>query len=276
MEAVSRGVLASLVMAAAACSGSHGPVAGADAGSDGARVPRDGALESDATPAADGAAPDSSEVWCVPGSRGACGEGAYCAGPDFAQCGGKDIFAGTCQARPLSCDAVLSPVCGCDGMDYDNACLAQQAGVDALPGACPLGPACTAVMACAPGLTCVGGVACTDRWFCAALDRACTDDLAPYCGCDGATFYDSSTCPRRPYAHMGECETMPEASSCDPRDVTCTRVPMPDCPEGYAPRVLDGCWNGCVPLSTCSCTQITACPTGYCCYGMTGCTPCGI
>jgi len=35
--------------------------------------------------------------------------------------------------------------------------------------------------------------------------RACTMDLRQYCGCDGATFQGSGTCPNRRYASKGAC-----------------------------------------------------------------------
>lgn len=51
------------------------------------------------------------------------------------------------------------------------------------------------------------GEGCTpDRpGVCAPRSRACTRDLRPYCGCDGATFRTSGSCPGRRFAHTGEC-----------------------------------------------------------------------
>jgi hypothetical protein len=36
---------------------------------------------------------------------------------------------GTCKPKPTTCPDVSSPVCGCDGITYDNTCLASKAGV---------------------------------------------------------------------------------------------------------------------------------------------------
>jgi hypothetical protein len=35
--------------------------------------------------------------------------------------------------------------------------------------------------------------------------RACTRDLALFCGCNGLTFRGSSTCPPQPFKHRGAC-----------------------------------------------------------------------
>jgi hypothetical protein len=66
-----------------------------------------------------------------------CGMLSYCA-PADGVCGG----AGTCQSRGvnLMCVMTVTPVCGCDGNTYRNACYAHKAGVAvASEGACPGG-----------------------------------------------------------------------------------------------------------------------------------------
>lgn len=63
--------------------------------------------------------------------------------------------------------------------------------------------------------------------------------------------------------NFGTCEV--EEVSCDPITVTCDDLP-PKCPEGQAPRVVDGCWSGCIPIEFCdvvpgcdSCSEDEAC-----------------
>ncbi len=51
--------------------------------------------------------------------------------------------------------------------------------------------------------------------------------------------------------NFGTCEV--EEVSCDPFLVSCDEkeFPMPDCPDGQAPRVVDECWGECIPVEYC-------------------------
>lgn len=110
------------------------------------------------------------------------------------------------MAEPTSgCAVGSSPVCGCDGRDYVDACAAWQAGASVwLEGSCAQGapPAApTAGDGSCGGVMCQAGEFCfTEDGSCAAdgspsgtcrsLDGPCTSSAEPVCGCDGQT-YDS-------------------------------------------------------------------------------------
>jgi hypothetical protein len=83
------------------------------------------------------------------GSGGGSGGGNVCGGIAGLECamdewcdfepstciGGDEM--GFCKPQPDACDFVIAPVCGCDGVVYDNECAAQQNGADInLNGGC--------------------------------------------------------------------------------------------------------------------------------------------
>jgi hypothetical protein len=131
--------------------------------------------------------------------------------------------------------------------------------------------ACSPTAPCATGL-CVGA-SCGSGWTCVVDDRTCATNLADYCGCDGVTFQDSSTCPTRPYAYRGACG---QGTNCDPRDVVCNTLP-PTCGQLQVPRVVGDCYDGsCVPIDQCLCTVAEECPdrSQYTCFlSANHCTP---
>ena len=60
------------------------------------------------------------------GTRGGvmCDPGEFCYRDRDPQCGAND-GGGTCITPPSACDAIVDPVCGCDGVTYGNECEAQ-------------------------------------------------------------------------------------------------------------------------------------------------------
>lgn len=56
-----------------------------------------------------------------------CEANEYCTYEPSQMCGGTD-GSSICQPRPEVCDLSYDPVCGCDGMTYSNACVANAAG----------------------------------------------------------------------------------------------------------------------------------------------------
>jgi hypothetical protein len=119
---------------------------------------------------------------------------------------------------------------------------------------------CTPNKPCPPGLMCLGG-GCDDVWCCMVHadgpeQHPCPTEMAPYCGCDGVTFFALYTCPDRPYERVGACE---EGVSCDPTDLLCSG-PEPPCPEGFVRSVVRGRYDVCVAVETCRCEFVWECP----------------
>lgn len=115
---------------------------------------------------------------------------------------------GRCAAAERMCTRDLVSFCSCDGVTFEasSSCPGQRY---ASRGACdqprPDGAACLDASDCASGVC--EGLGCTDDQpgVCVARARACTKDLRPYCGCDGATFRTSGSCPGRRYQAKGPC-----------------------------------------------------------------------
>ena len=87
-----------------------------------------------------------------------CPDDRYCQGRP-GRCPGKR-HAGHCADRPDACTKVYSPVCGCDGSTYGNACEAAAAGVSVEHrGECQTKPTFCGGIA---GFPCPEGETCVD------------------------------------------------------------------------------------------------------------------
>ncbi|MBK8170392.1 MAG: hypothetical protein IPK60_08590 [Sandaracinaceae bacterium] len=126
-----------------------------------------------------------------------CAEGQFCKFEEAAICGFADA-TGTCAAIPSDgCTKELSWVCGCDGVSYQNGCMANAAGTSVQhAGQCEPAP-----VACGGRLraTCGRGEFCDfdeaamcgfadASGTCAQIPEICTRELHYVCGCDGVTY----------------------------------------------------------------------------------------
>lgn len=118
----------------------------------------------------------------------ACPEGQFCAYAGAA-CG-ADGVSGVCTPGPPSCDDVLAPVCGCDGVSYPNACEAQSAGaaIEA-DGACPDARECAAAE-CGPPPG-IPNSRCPDGTIAGPTGRCLAD-------ADGVCGWEILECPDEP------------------------------------------------------------------------------
>jgi hypothetical protein len=74
-------------------------------------------------------------VFCGGIAGTACAADEYCDFPSNS-CGFADE-SGTCTKRPIACDDIYFPTCGCDGQIYGSDCTANSAGHDVAPaGTC--------------------------------------------------------------------------------------------------------------------------------------------
>ena len=122
---------------------------------------------------------------CVCGDNGDCVQGQFCQKTDSC------LNPGFCVPIPQTCDPMdTQAVCGCDGVNYGNACEAAQAGQRvSLVGLCDQ-PPCYENQDCEATEFCKADV-CDGPGFCEARPTMCTPDPADNVdGCDGVV-YDS-------------------------------------------------------------------------------------
>jgi hypothetical protein len=132
------------------CPAIYQPVCGCDgkdygsecsAGSQGMNVKSKGTCSSGGS--------NTSGSTCQIGST-SCGSGMYCKASAVGVCSGK----GLCEAVPTVCNKILISVCGCDGKDYGNPCMAASQSMNlASKGKCGSGGTGVISKVCPKGCT---------------------------------------------------------------------------------------------------------------------------
>lgn len=130
------------------------------------------------------------------------------------------------------------------------------------------GSACNRAADCQSGV-CEGGCE-PGQAVCVSARRACVMSIAEFCGCDGATFTSSGTCPGRQFAHAGACgATVPAALA--PDGASCTDAK--DCASGVCEGGCNAGEAKCAPknrpctldlVEYCDCTNVTFTASGSC------------
>jgi len=158
------------------------------------------------------------------GTTGACVPGALCGGEGGATCPTGDFCKpligvcttgapGRCVTIPTVCSKLFDPVCGCDGVTYDNSCGADAAGV-AVESLGPCGGAVTCGGAgsvpCSSGETCQkpeGACAPEAEGVCTRTPFICPPVIDEVCGCNGTTYSNAcvALAAGATIAHQGEC-----------------------------------------------------------------------
>jgi hypothetical protein len=150
--------------------------------------------------------------------RGECRPGGCVSNDDcdgFSVCvkdDGDCDGVGVCERRPDACIAIFDPVCGCDGENYSNRCVAHAAGVSVRhEGECREN-ACNRNGDCPGGSFCQKPDGdCDGIGVCERTPLGCPDNVDPVCGCDGQTY--SNRCDAQAagisVVHEGECRVPP-------------------------------------------------------------------
>jgi hypothetical protein len=139
--------------------------------------------------------------------EGTCDEPGFCA---------TDPDPGICDGFPLD------PVCGCDGLTYESACLAAVVGVNVeRPGRCEEGGACDSNENCEEGFFCFKKEGfCGDSGICRQKPgpedcQEAKDD--PVCGCDDITYRTEcdASLVGVTVAYRGPCDGIPRCGGND-------------------------------------------------------------
>lgn len=150
--------------------------------------------------------PPSPTGLCGPRTETQCPQGTFCRFTEVQSCG-EVQGTGQCSTKPTVCTKDWGPVCGCDGRNYSNDCVAHSHGVSIRhrglceePGgsAGGAGDECggSGATECSTGLYCDYSIdaSCGTKersGVCQPRPQACTREYRPVCGCDGRTYSNS-------------------------------------------------------------------------------------
>ena len=144
--------------------------------------------------------------------RSACNFNSDCAATELCATGAcpDGVSVGECVERPTECGDTVSDVCGCDGVTYQSACFASQAGIRL---SLPIGCFCADDSTCTDQQLCFSTTSCGGSGNCQTRPLECPDTVNPVCGCDGQQ-YDNSCLAEQAGVRVSAAQ-LPEGASCD-------------------------------------------------------------
>lgn len=185
------------------------------------------------------------------GSETTCSDNSGCQELEYclkSTCGAAE---GSCSLKPQMCPITPNPVCGCDGVTYNNACTAAASGanIDSTGAACATVTTCTSDADCTVGFC--------FKYSCEAAAEGTCETKPPFClvigdgvcGCDGNSY-------------TNECLAKKAGVSVDPTgdacDATETCASNADCTSTqYCKKTTCGAAEGvCTAVSIKPCSDV--------------------